>query len=217
MGPLRERFWVKAIAVSVVATILSVSTGHAANAGQTYPYATKPCIWQPYAVTGTTTNWCADYDFGDAPDDNTAGNVISPLGYYYRNCTDYIAWRLSAAGVPTAQYTNLGNAKDWPAAATLKGLVVDETPTASAVAVRTAGPYGHAAFVEAVNADGTITVSQYNYAGQGEYSLQTGLPGSFGFTVYIHFQMQPPAMVVAPPVISAAAPESTSGIPAVDS
>lgn len=165
-----------------------------------YPYAGKPCIWAPYTASGTQANWCPDYDWGDVREDESAHNVLSPYGYYYRNCTDYTAWKVSARGVTPSLYTGLGNAKDWAVRAAAKGLRVDNVPAPGAVAVRTTGVYGHTAFVEAVDGAGGIVVSQFNYRGDGNYSVMHGTPVGLGFVAFIHFEDSIPMPAVQPPV-----------------
>lgn len=133
-------------------------------------------------------NWCPNYDWGDRQGDVSAGNVISPYGYYYRNCTDYAAWKVSSLGVPADRYKGLGDAKTWAARAPAKGVRVDAVPAVGSVAVRTTGTFGHTAFVEEVRPDGTIRVSQYNYRADGNYSENMGTPAAFGFSVFVHFE-----------------------------
>jgi surface antigen/uncharacterized protein YraI len=63
-----------------------------------------------------------------------------------------------------------GNAGDWLAEAQSGGIPTGSTPAVGAIAVflpyvAGAGQYGHVAYVEAVNGDGTITISEYNWAG----------------------------------------------------
>jgi surface antigen len=52
----------------------------------------------------------------------------------------------------------------------------------------TAGLLGHVAFVTGVNGS-QITVSQYNYHEDGNYSTQSGAPGQLGFSSFVHFEM----------------------------
>ena len=161
-----------------------------------YPYAATPCVWAPHATEGK----CADYDWGNIPDNAGAASVISPYGYYYRNCTDYTAWKVSVLGAGPGQFKGLGNAKDWAKLAPGHDLRVDDSPSVGAVAVRTSGLYGHTAFVESVHGDGSILVSQYNNAGDGHYSEQRGTPATLGFSAFVHFEDYEvkPAIAVAP-------------------
>jgi surface antigen len=175
-----------------------VAHGPKVRAADAYPYADKPCVWSPHSVRGAAPNWCADYAWGDRPNDASLANVISPYGYYYRNCTDYAAWKLHTRGVSPALYKGLGNAKDWAARAQLKGLQVNVRPAVGSVAVRTTGPYGHTAFVEAVNPNGTIKVSAYNGRADGNYGEATGTPNALGFSRFIHFEAVTPKKPAAP-------------------
>lgn len=183
-----------------------------------YPYGGKPCIWMPYASSGVRAQWCPDYDWGDMPEDESAANVISPYGYYYRNCTDYTAWKVSTLGIDVGLYTGLGNAKDWAVRAQRKGLRVDGTPAPGAVAVRTTGQYGHTAFIEAVEPGGALKVSHYNYRGDGNYSEQFGTDAQFGFSAFIHFEdliPAPPPPIIPPDPAPPADPEPVAPDPAI--
>ena len=205
----------------------------AAEAGG-YPYAGKPCVHAPYQASGSAPQWCPGYDWGDRPNDTSSANVISPYGYYYRNCTDYVAWRLAGLGIAPAQYKGLGNAKEWGRPPAAHGLRVDATPAAGAAAVRTTGVYGHVAYVEVVHADGTITVAQYNKQATGVFSVESGTPAALGFSLFVHFELfaappEPAPVVLSPqepvpiapveavqPVPPASAPEPTSTTPVLD-
>src|SRR5205814_1431249 len=72
-------------------------------------------------------------------------NQLSPLRFYYRNCTDFVAWRLNVArGGSTTNikfsYGSLafpngdGNARGWKQGAINSGFTVDSHPTLGAVA-----------------------------------------------------------------------------------
>ena len=80
------------------------------------------------------------------------------------NCTNYVAWRLIENGVDQPP-TNPGDAATWAERAILDGYVVDKTPQVGAVAhwgslAGGHGVYGHVAYVEQVNTDGTILISE---------------------------------------------------------
>jgi surface antigen len=110
-----------------------------------------------------------------------------PWGYEYRNCTSYVAWRLSRAGVTTVLFTGLGNASQWiDSVAGEPGVVVNEVPAPGAIAVWViSAGVGHVAWVDSVRDGGTaITVSDYNYAGTGAFATHrvTSPPSA-----YIHF------------------------------
>jgi surface antigen len=98
----------------------------------------------------------------------------SPVGYYYRECVDFVAWRLNVqSGITRApfKFQGYGNAVTWKERLVAEGYKADRTPAVGAVAwwdaytgdgsLRT-GEFGHVAIVSAVHADGSITVEQYN-------------------------------------------------------
>ena len=106
---------------------------------------------------------------------NNQGGGISPLNYFYRECVDFVAWRLNRdAGVTSAPWlwtwTTLtpsgGNAYQWKRAWLNKGWPTSTTPIAGSVAWYS---YGHVAYVKSVNGDGTITVEDYNQSGMHLY------------------------------------------------
>lgn len=140
-----------------------------------YPY---------HGYHGPGSDWTQSY-WTDA-----SGNAISPYGYVYRNCTDYVAWKLQKLGVPESKTSGLGNGGDWYASAEKKQVPTGDTPKVGAVAVVTGG-WGHVAYVEAVHANGTITVSEYNWpingGYDGDFHRRTGTPASMNFTKFVYF------------------------------
>lgn len=98
------------------------------------------------------------------------GASLSPLNYYYRQCTDFVAWRLNRdAGVYQAPFKWVwstltptgGNASQWEYAWEQHGWTVSSTPIVGSVAWF--GWSNHVAYVKSVNADGTVTIEEYNY------------------------------------------------------
>ena len=65
----------------------------------------------------------------------------------------------------------MGNANSW-ASAQAAGFTVNNTPEEGAIMQSSEGAFGHVAFVESVNNDGSITVSEMNYDG-GPFSIST--------------------------------------------
>lgn len=110
-------------------------------------------------------------------------------GYIYGFCTWHVAQRRIAAGNPLP--TNLGNASSWYRNAIANGMPVGETPKVGAVLwhVNTsiAGGLGHVGYVERVNDDGTILVSDMNYPYWGRISYREPIPPSeFGNYRFIY-------------------------------
>jgi surface antigen len=110
--------------------------------------------------------------------------TLSPLGYDYRECTDFVAWRLNRdAGITIVPWkytwewlTPLGgNAIDWKKNWVSHGWPTSNIPMPGAVAWwgKSAGADGHVAYVQAVNASGTITIEEYNWGGTHHYDART--------------------------------------------
>jgi surface antigen len=108
-------------------------------------------------------------------------------GYEYRNCTDYVQWKESTIGVPVP--STWGNGGQWYDHAPANKQ--STTPKAWDAAVKP-GAVGHVAFVESVNSDGTITVSEYNHDTHGGGDTRTGTASSMGFTEFVDFGVHPP-------------------------
>jgi surface antigen len=106
---------------------------------------------------------------------STSGN-----GYAYGYCTWYAYERRAQMGRPIGG--NWGNAATWSIYARASGFRVDNVPEVGAI-LQNGGGAGHVAIVEAVNSDGSIVLSEMNYAGgwgkvtkgrtmtQGQYQL----------------------------------------------
>ncbi|HET8671049.1 MAG TPA: CHAP domain-containing protein [Candidatus Saccharimonadales bacterium] len=85
-------------------------------------------------------------------------------GYDRGFCTWYVAKKRAEIGRPVPG--GLGNASTWDNRAPAAGLVVNRTPSYGAAVVTSQRGAGHVAFVERVNADGSIWISEMNSRGQ---------------------------------------------------
>lgn len=108
-------------------------------------------------------------------------------GYGCRQCVSYVAWRVGVERgfVPV----NWGNANDWVANGRRAGYTVSSTPRAGSAGVIYGGQYGHIVWVDSVNGDGTLTVSQYNYynaggPGWGHYSKMIVPAATYQYFIY---------------------------------
>jgi surface antigen/peptidoglycan hydrolase CwlO-like protein len=116
------------------------------------------------------------------------GDGTDPLGYGCRQCVSYTAWKV---GQRTGNFPRYwGNANQWPSSARSVGYSTGSTPRVNSVGVISAGAYGHVVWVEAVNGDGTVDVSQYNYfnaggPGWGNYSKMR--VNASTYDTYIYF------------------------------
>lgn len=110
--------------------------------------------------------------------------VVDDWGMYNRECVSYTAFRVAASGRHMPYWGGYGNANQWDDNAQAAGIPVDYSPRAGDVAISNSGYYGHAMYVESVNANGTINISQYNASWTGTYSTNTINPSGL---VFIHF------------------------------
>jgi len=101
---------------------------------------------------------------------SSSGNTYAP-GY----CTWYTKNR--RPDLPN----NLGNANTWYSRAAAMGLPVGSTPRVGAIGTTTAGGLGHTVYVESINSDGTVNISEMNYVGWNKISTRTVPASSFQY------------------------------------
>ncbi|MHC2186795.1 surface antigen [Rathayibacter agropyri] len=123
-----------------------------------------------------------DYPWRDQLTDEQGGG-LSPLRYYYRECVDFVAWRINRdQGATSAAFKwtwgNMtpggGSAYAWAGQWASHGWVTSSTPVPGAVAWFTGN---HVAYVQAVNADGTVALEEYNWGHTHAYHTRT-IPAS---------------------------------------
>jgi surface antigen len=112
-------------------------------------------------------------------------SVADDWGMFNRECVSYTAFKVWQSGRRMPFWGGSGNANQWPGNARRAGISVTSSPRAGDVAISYAGYYGHAMYVESVNGNGTINISQYNAAYNGTYSTNTINAGGLEF---IHFR-----------------------------
>lgn len=119
-----------------------------------------------------------DYPWPTAATDDQGGG-LSPLGYYYRECVDFVAWRLNrdagAAGSPWKwTWSKLtpggGNGSAWAGNWAAQGRPTGKTPVVGAVATFN---YNHVAYVQSVPGDGTVVLEEYNWMSSHAYHTRT--------------------------------------------
>ena len=107
-----------------------------------------------------------------------AGNTLSPLNYYYRQCVDFVAWRLNRdAGSTSAPFkyvwSNLtpggGNASEWKRAWESHGWVTSDVPVVGSVAWFNGN---HVAYVKEVVGSNVI-IEEYNGMAKLAYAIRT--------------------------------------------
>lgn len=121
------------------------------------------------------------YPWANAPWPN---DIPDPWGMYQRQCVSYTAWKVVASGRSMPSWGGRGDAKQWDDNARAAGIPVDNKPRVGDVAIRNSGTYGHSMYVDAVNSDGSINISQYNANWDGRYTEARIFPGDL---VFIHF------------------------------
>jgi surface antigen len=108
--------------------------------------------------------------------------VVDQWGMYNRECVSYTAYRVALSG--RSMPYGFGDANKWPDAARAHGIAVDVTPRVGDVAILPGGEHGHSMYIERVNPDGTVLVSQYNKNKTGTYSQENVATTGF---VFVHF------------------------------
>ncbi len=113
-------------------------------------------------------------------------SVFAGNRYAYGYCTYYVYDKRAASGRPIGSFW--GNATTWASAARSAGFAVDKNPRVGDVLQSSGGwgGYGHVAYVEAVNADGSVSVSEMNYAGWNVISRRTIPASQVGTYNFIH-------------------------------
>ncbi|REH96429.1 amidase domain-containing protein [Staphylococcus felis] len=112
--------------------------------------------------------------------DGSPFKAFSPHGvspYPFGQCTWYVYHRMGQFGLDIAG--DMGDAKDWTYSSLVKGYSVSDHPRQHSAVVFSPGElgadryYGHVAFVEKVNQDGSIVISESNVKGLGVISYRT--------------------------------------------
>lgn len=137
-----------------------------------------------------TSGGSGGYPWSGVPYPCWNASCVDPWGVYYRECVSYVAWKLSSQGYGVKHFGGRGNAGDWPS--TTRGYTSQTTgvPHAGDAAVIPYSgnfPYGHVMYVESVNGDGSISISEYNFAGPGIYSKRVIPAGQYNYYVFITF------------------------------
>lgn len=115
--------------------------------------APRRAVSSAYATSGNLSTTASNFRA-------TTGNV-----YSYGYCTWYVFERRAQMGKPIAG--NWGNATSWAYFAGLSGFQVNTTPSVGSIIQNGGGwgGYGHVAIVEKILPNGTIVLSEMNYAG----------------------------------------------------
>lgn len=152
-----------------------------------------------FEVLGGDYPYVNDYPFQNASYCPTsvrakdcAPDTDDPYDFFFRECTSFVTWRMNRdGGTPDPRLPSFfnsmggrlwGAATNWAENAGALGFVVNgSNPKVGDIAQWKKGECGtgcpgHVAYVESVNPDGSVAVSEYNYAGDDR-----GIDHQFGF------------------------------------
>lgn len=118
-----------------------------------------------------------------APQDS----LVDPWGMYNRECVSYVAWKVYQKNGHMPYWGNIpANARDWPRNAINAGYATGSTPRVGSAGVIYGGPYGHIVWVDSINDNGTINISQYNYGyPSGQFSQMYNVsPKTYDIFIY---------------------------------
>jgi len=114
--------------------------------------------------------------------------------FYKCECTSYVTWKLNQDGIDFKNHykgVRFSNAKNWKNAAQNVSIPVSDIPRIGDVAWwDSSGKYlkhGHVAYVESVNADGSVNISEYNEKGAHNFRTRQNIYAD----KYIHFMYCP--------------------------
>jgi CHAP domain len=121
---------------------------------------------------------------------NIEGGGLSPLGYYYRECVDFVAWRLNRdAGSTQAPYKYTwsyltpggGDARQWAGAWRAHGWPTGHDPVVGSVAWFAGN---HVAYVKDVLDDGRVLIEEYNHGMKHKYGQRILDPSAIALFLY---------------------------------
>lgn len=179
-----------------------------------YPYTN--------AVCQSATNTFAGIQYCEGSDWALNDKIFDPSygGYAYRNCTDWVAYRLKTNNGYTMP-SGIGDASGSGSYFALHGHAPNATPAVGAIAWDPTGD--HVAYVEAVNGN-QVTVSEYNYGhdpskpfdpASGQYwtdgAYDTRIVKSSAFE-YIHVKDIPQTLPTQPGTLPATNVTATSAV-----
>lgn len=159
-----------------------------------YDWGYEECL--PDMVTAKTCSLHYSYK------NNVRYHISDPWQYDVRNCTSFVAWKMFSTH--SISLRGWGDAKNWDNSANKLGYKVDTKPRQFDIAVWENGRYGHVAYVNSVNLDGSVNIEQYNKAGKGEFSRQSRVRAD----KYIH---------VAPSTVEAVKPLDIPQVTTIES
>ncbi|UXS36763.1 LysM peptidoglycan-binding domain-containing protein [Staphylococcus delphini] len=105
--------------------------------------------------------------------------------YYWGQCTWYVFNKRKEMGMPISTYW--WNANAWDDNAARDGYLINHQPAVGAILQSDLGYYGHVSYVERINPDGSILVSEMNFtAAPGILTYRTVAASRVSSFKYIH-------------------------------
>jgi surface antigen len=164
----------------------SYGTTNAADLRKMYADAIRQQNLAAYLASGAR-EMGDDYPWPDQLTINQGGG-LSPFNYYYRECVDFVAWRMNRdAGVTSAPWkwvwSNLaqGSAWKWKSEWIRHGWATGTTPEVGAVAWYPGG--NHVAYVSGILPDGSVVIEEYNWGRNHAYG-QRIIPANSVYYLY---------------------------------
>jgi surface antigen len=140
----------------------------------------------PASSTATVTRAVPAADAAEHAYPYESTTRVGPWGFTTRHAADYIAWRFFERDVsfsatmpgPNGSVARFGDPATWATHAAGLGFKVDNVARAGAIAQWNAGEQGaggagHVAYVERVNPDGSVVVSELDWDVKNGYSQRT--------------------------------------------
>lgn len=109
------------------------------------------------------------------------------IGGLICECVSYVGWKAyERYGI----YLAWGNAYSWDDKARSLNYTVNHTPAAGSIGQFDAGTYGHVFWVERVNSDGSVDVTDYNWNVDGRFTARTISAAVARRYNYIHLELR---------------------------
>lgn len=164
---------------------------------QQYLDAAKKALQEVSRISAEEAAWRAAQDAKSHANISTGGtggypygnsDALDPWLFYQLQCTSYVAWYWNNSG--RSWYNTQpgrGDAKYWNEIAATLGHSTGSTPQVGAIiSWQNIGSHGHVAIVQAINGDGSINVSEYNWIAYSYSYRSNVIPSVYGSYVYIY-------------------------------
>ncbi|MEB8125868.1 LysM peptidoglycan-binding domain-containing protein [Staphylococcus succinus] len=145
--------------LNIIANNYGVTVDELVSANNLNGYIIQPN--QTLTIPGTTGAGGSGGSTTQTSNTNTASTASDQNLYDWGQCTWHVFNRRAETGQPISTYW--WNADHWANNAAADGYTVNNTPSAGSILQTYSGAVGHVAYVEQVNPDGSILISEMNY------------------------------------------------------